>query len=750
MFKIYKKKLLIELIIILVSVISLISGATIIYFDKTNTNELKNQLKLSAENMITLSTKAYQLPLFNFDSETIDVLNESFLLNKIFVAVNAYSDSELISSSYKQDFQSPKTSIVNSKQPFKITDNTPDLVKIESKIYFRGNCLGKIELFYTESFVNQEILVKREKLIISFFIMAIGIILAIYFFLKRSFIEPIVSLAAISDKIAKTYDYSVRVVKKRDDEIGALYDGFKNMLENINNREKELKKTKSYLNNIIESMPSMLISIDENSLVTQWNQAAVEATGIHATNILGKNILEIAPLFSDFLKNSKEVISRKKTIHLYRQHLSKSDNHLRNISFYPLTADEEKGIVIRIDDITEIEEKEDQLRQIQKMETVGTLAGGLAHDFNNVLGGIIGTLSIIRMKIKRNKFSLEELPDHLEIMEQSGQRASDMVQQLLTLSRKNEVNFIPVDLNLSLKHVLKICQNTFDKSILLNPHLSDTSVMINADPTQIEQVLLNLCVNASHAMTIMKKDDEIKGGTLSISIEKMAADNYFCISHPEAEEKNYWKIMVSDDGIGMDSKTIAKIFEPFFTTKDKGKGTGLGLAMVYNIIKQHQGFIDVYSEIGLGTTFSVYLPILNRDIEILENIEDLSYLNGNGLILVVDDEATMRNQAKLMLEECGYTLIFAEDGSEGIEQYKKFQKDIDMVLLDMVMPKKSGKEVFEEIRRINSDAKILLCSGFKKDERITKIMDLGVNGFVQKPYTLESLAKAAFEVIKQY
>ena len=270
-----------------------------------------------------------------------------------------------------------------------------------------------------------------------------------------------------------------------------------------------------------------------------------------------------------------------------------------NISIFPLIANGIKGIVIRVDDITELEKKEQQLRQAQKMEIIGTLAGGLAHDFNNILGGITGSLSLLKFKLQKDTaLDHDFMIKYLNIMEEAGRRAADLVKQLLSISSKQEMTLEPVDLDITIEHVMQICRNSFDKCIDLETLFSGTKAMINASPTQIEQVLLNLCVNAAHAMTTMRKEDEPQGGKLTVSLKKIFADKNFCIAHPEAHELEYWALTVQDTGVGMDTKTVAKIFDPFFTTKQKDKGTGLGLAMAYNIVQQHGGFIDVYSGEG--------------------------------------------------------------------------------------------------------------------------------------------------------
>jgi signal transduction histidine kinase/CheY-like chemotaxis protein len=477
--------------------------------------------------------------------------------------------------------------------------------------------------------------------------------------------------------------------------------------------------------------------------VTIWNKAATEFFDISAESAINKNLWELSDELKKYQPCFEEVVATMLHKEMYHEVFKKSDFKYKNISIFPLVDQGIKGVVIRIDDITDLEKSEQQLRQMQKMETVGTLAGGLAHDFNNVLGGIIGTVSILQHKIRKNiEISKEELIEHIATMEQSGQRSVDMVQQLLTLSRKQDLCFAPVDLNYTLRHVLKICQNTFDKCIELVPQFSSSPAMVNADPTQLEQVLLNLCVNGYHSMTIMKNEGEHQGGILTIAIGSFAADNFFCHLNPDAEKIVYWVLSVIDSGIGIDLKTQSKIFDPFYTTKEKGKGTGLGLAMVYNIVKQHHGFIKVYSEIGIGSTFNVYLPALIRGKEISQaSIEEEDIPRGAGTVLVIDDEPVMRKLATEVLRECGYETILAENGIEGLEIFKKERAKIKLVLLDMVMPKMSGEEVFKEIKAISQDAKVILVSGFKQDNRIESALKSGATAFIQKPYTLEKLAK---------
>lgn len=395
-------------------------------------------------------------------------------------------------------------------------------------------------------------------------------------------------------------------------------------------------------------------------------------------------------------------------------------------------------------DITGQRRLEEQLRQSQKMEVVGTLSGGLAHDFNNVLCGILGTASLLRIQLaKGTEFSKEKLCDKMDTVIELSNRAADVVAQLMIISRKQEVSLAPVDLRSVIGHVVRICRNTFDKSIELAVDIADDQLMINADSGQIEQVLLNLCINASHAMTIMREEGDSHRRELSITTARQFADHHFCIYHPAVVKgTEYWVLSVRDTGIGMDAKTVSRVFDPFFTTKEKGIGTGLGLSMAYNIVQQHKGLIDVYSEPGMGTTFNVYLPVLADD----ESFADVGYTadmpTGEGLLLVADDEPLVRQAAKSILEELGFDVLLAEDGEAAVSLYKEHSDEIKAIVMDMIMPKKSGMEAFLEIQRIRPDVKIIFSSGFMQDKRITKLTEMGIGDFIKKPYSMHMLAAA--------
>ncbi len=530
-----------------------------------------------------------------------------------------------------------------------------------------------------------------------------------------------------------------------------VYEG---MIRNITARkgaEQEIIRMRNYLNNIIESMPSVLVTVDEEDVISQWNSAAAQLLSISTAQAVGKKIQDVTPFFDKYSHQLAEIHQGHEPLELHRERISHDGGRegIYNLTLFPLVANGSHGIAIRLDDITELDSKEQQLRQVQKMESVGTLAGGLAHDFNNILGGVLGNLSLMENRLKNDgEIPMVSLQGYLERMTSATDRAVDLVRQLMTLSRRQDIDLVPVDLNLSIKHVLKICDNTIDKSVKIISRPTATAANVLADPTQIEQVILNLCINAAHAMTEMRKEAQW-GGILDLGLKQIMVTKNFQKAHPGAREGLCWRLTVSDNGVGVQSSLIDKIFDPFFTTKEKGKGTGLGLAMVYNIVTQLGGFIDLYSEVGIGSTFKVYLPVLNREVQAAETGTAVSIKPGKGVVLVIDDDDLLLDVSRDILQAIGYRVMTAKDGLEGVELYQQNKDLIVAVLLDMVMPVMSGKEAYLELKKINNEVKVLLSSGFCQDHRIDEIMQLGVNKFLPKPYNMESLGLAMQEVIDQ-
>jgi nitrogen-specific signal transduction histidine kinase len=516
------------------------------------------------------------------------------------------------------------------------------------------------------------------------------------------------------------------------------------MTKQIEKRDETIKNSMNYLSDIIDSMESGVVTTDSQGGIVLVNRLAKKYFEQLNDPCEGVKFWEQVPQFELFHKTWDEVINFNVEKSQQKSKLFNDITRYFNISIFPLSSEKQKGTVIRIEEVTESVKNEDQLRQAQKMETIGFLAGGLAHDFNNVLGGIIGTVSLIKFNFSKSNYDIVKLTKHIETIEESGQRASDMVKQLLTLSKKHELSLNKMDLNSSLKHVVKICNNTFDKSIEINVKYHPDYAYVMADSTQIEQVLLNICVNSSHAMTIMRKDHKKLGGTLDISINPVEFKHYHSKFDTEHRVGEFWNIKIEDSGVGIPKTIMDKVFDPFFTTKDKDKGTGLGLSMVYNIIKQHDGFVDIYSDQDIGTTFNIFLPRKELDnSEIERKVDQYQVFDGTGTILVIDDEEIMRNLASTILEEMGYNIITAVNGKDGLNKFRSSPVKIKGVLLDMAMPIMSGKETFIHLKEIDPEIKVVMASGFKQDIRVKDSLKLGVLGFIDKPYNISQLSRVA-------
>lgn len=607
---------------------------------------------------------------------------------------------------------------------------------------------------------------KAEKNIsVSILLIMFGIFFSIFIFFKliKTIMNPIKDLLNAINKFDKDGDGKAKVFL--EDEFGEIAEAFNELSGNLKGTIKELKvevnerkkvendllELKDILFNTINSMPSILIGIDGSQIITQWNNAAEVDTNINTDQALGKKLSDIIPVYNqlEMVINESIKLREVRTIQLILEGEDRKRRYM-DVTVFPLTYSTELGAVIRMDDITERKNMEEVIIQSDKMKLVGEIAAGMAHDFNNVLGGIIGTLSIIQVKRKKNNLSSEKLDDYFEDMNKSADRATQIVKQLMTLSRKQELILTSLDLNKKIKNIVKICKTSFNKSIEVRTIYSKTPAIIKADATQIEQVLLNLAINSSHAMTFMRDKGEEWGGLLEIGLKSFYADESFCKKNSDARETYYWELYVQDEGVGITDSIKLKIFDPFFTTKDQEHGTGLGLSMVYNIVKQHNGFVNFNSGGEKGTKFSLFFPKL---IENGENIKKSKQENYNhdykGLALVVDDESIMRKVASAILSEIGFNVIHAADGEEGIKTYIENKESLKFIILDLMMPKKSGIEVLAEIKKYDNDIIVLIVSGTKKDDRLDDILKYKNVSFIEKPYSFEQLTNVVKTLVNK-
>jgi two-component system cell cycle sensor histidine kinase/response regulator CckA len=415
------------------------------------------------------------------------------------------------------------------------------------------------------------------------------------------------------------------------------------------------------------------------------------------------------------------------------------DGYIRWVKNSTVPRYDDRGHIIAYDglisDITERKKLEEQLLHAQKMEAIGQLAGGIAHDFNNILTAIIGFGNLLKMELGKD----DPLRTYVKQILTSAERAANLTRALLAFSRKQIINLRPTNLNEIINVLKKLLSRLIGEDIELSTFLADEDLTVMADSIQIEQVLMNLATNSRDAMP--------DGGSLIIRTGRIEFDYEFIKAHGFGRPGSYAFISIEDTGEGIDEKMKERIFEPFFTTKEVGKGTGLGLSMVYGIIKQHEGYVIVYSEHGKGTTFKIYLPLIKSQVEEVKKAEFLYIKRGTETVLIAEDDARVRQLTKELLERFGYKVIEAVDGEDAIKVFNDNKNNIHLLILDVIMPKKNGKEVYDEIKKVRPDIKAIFMSGYTTDIIHKKgILEEGVD-IILKPIPLDELLTKMREVL---
>lgn len=482
-----------------------------------------------------------------------------------------------------------------------------------------------------------------------------------------------------------------------------------------------------------------ILVCDLNDTILYWNNSAERIYGWTSEEVIGKSVQKflVGGNLEHFLKTKQTILETGEWMGELTQFTKNGDTRI--IESRCTLARDDKGepdYVLAINtDVTEKKKTESQFLRAQRMESIGTLAGGIAHDLNNILSPILMAVEILKLKTDD-----QETAQWLSILQTNAERGADMVKQVLSFARGIEGERVPLVLRSLIKEIIKILRETLPKSISIKINLATDLSLVSADATQIQQVLMNLCVNARDAMP--------QGGEISIVAENMAIDENYTRTNLEAKPGNYVLITVADTGTGIKSEVINRIFEPFFTTKEIGKGTGLGLSTALTIIKSHGGFMNVYSEPGNGTRFEIYLPAIELPQNTKQGKAKAELPQGSGeLILIVDDEEPIRLITKSTLESFGYRVLTASDGTEAIALYAQHKDEIRVVLTDMMMPFMDGQATIRALTKIDPDVKIIAASGLSAHEKELESSD-SVKGFLIKPYSAEKLLKALDNVLR--
>jgi PAS domain S-box-containing protein len=616
-----------------------------------------------------------------------------------------------------------------------------------AKIMYQDKMIGSIELGLTPKSYDE---ISFQLFIASVFTMLLvitGLVIGIKLILQNTLKKPLDQLIKCTHQISKGEFHPLEDSSPYD-EVTTILNSFSQMVEAIYHRELELASANRKLALHVENTPLAVIEWDLDFRVAKWNKAAEQIFGYSKSEAIGRTGLDlIVPkearplvegIWQDLLSGKGGQKNRSENI--------KKNGDICIADWYNTTLFGENkdtigvaSLVLDITERTQAEEEskklESQLRQGQKMESIGTLAGGIAHDFNNILFPILGHTEMLIEDVGGNS----PIRDSLNEILTGALRAKELVKQILTFSRQENTELKLLKIQLIIKEALKLIRSTIPTTIDIKQDIQADCGLIKADPTQMHQIIMNLTTNAYHSM-------EDTGGELKVTLKEVELEKDD-LKNPDMVPGIHALLTISDQGIGMDHDLTEKIFDPFFTTKGKGKGTGMGLSVVHGIVKRMKGAIQLYSEPDIGSEFKLYFPIEKKSFTEPLVQTDIALQGGTENILLVDDEEGILIMEKRLLERMGYQVTSCISSIEALAIFNSDPGQFDLVISDMAMPGLSGDKLAVELIKIQPDLSILLCTGFSDGLSEKKMVSLGIKGFLMKPITMKVLAQKIREVL---
>ncbi|NTV15310.1 MAG: PAS domain S-box protein [Desulfobulbaceae bacterium] len=621
----------------------------------------------------------------------------------------------------------------------------PEIISVSHAIEMNGKVIGNISLQDD----MRSLLAFRQYALLTL-ILIVLLVSGLSFFLaarlRELISQPITELAEVAKEISRNQNYRLRAEKHGTDEVGNLVDSFNGMLAQIAERSDALSNSERRYRALLNQAADAFLLHDLAGRIVDVNQRACDSLGYNREALLSMSVADI-----------ELQVENRHDVNFYwqslqpEQSLTVARTHRRKDGMtYPvevrvglLELGGERLIIALARDISERMEAEkernqmeERLRQSQKMESIGTLAGGIAHDFNNILTPIFGYLELAMMEAQSDLTTMS----HLEKVYQAAGRAKELVKQILTFSRRDTEEQSPVLAQVVIKEALKLLRASIPTTIEIRQDIDPSCPPVMANPTQIHQILMNLCTNAYHAM-------QATGGILGVSLTPLEITVQDYLKNLNLKPGHYLRLEVSDTGCGMDRETLDRALEPYFTTKPKNEGTGMGLSVVHGIVKGYGGNIGLYSEPGKGTTIRIYLPATalpptHQPMAIQTNVT-----GGNERIMLVDDELAVRGVEKAMLESLGYKVSDFGDSLEAIAAFTATPNQFDLLVTDMTMPKLTGDRLAEKILEIRPDLPIIICTGFSQLINRESALAMGIKDLVTKPLVRHDFASTIRAVL---
>lgn len=584
---------------------------------------------------------------------------------------------------------------------------------------------------------------KIRQMLVFGVILTLLLAIAVAVLRARSVTEPLAQLMKSSRVIAGG-DYNPPPAPHVFQEFKELDESLKTMAKAIDDRERRISESERRHRQLLEAIPYGIQEADNKGIITFTNSAHDKIFEIEKGDVIGRELWRTAVSKKDrqILKDYFfQLVAEQPEPTTYFAKALTGKKKLIDIQVdwqYKRAADGSLlGFTSVITDITDKKQLERSLRQAQKMEAIGTLAGGIAHDFNNILAAILGYSELVLDDLDRGSIDYQ----YQQQVIKASHRAKELVQHLLLFSRKQEHEKGPLNCSLIVKEALELLRATIPSTITFTHDIEKNCGPIEANPTQIHQVILNLCTNAAHAM-------ENRGGTLHVTTKRIALEGGRNKPRPEMSSGEYVMIAVADAGEGIAPKDLERIFEPFFTTKETGKGTGMGLAVVHGIVSSHGGHIFVHSEPGKGTEFQLYFPIIEGAEEVTES--EKVRLTGDGQhILVVDDEEPIARYAEQVLKRLGYKVTVETESTRALALFQKLHSSIDLVITDQTMPEIAGSEMAKIMLALRPDIPIILCTGYSSTITEEEAKAIGIAAYVMKPFTMQHISQSVSETLEK-